>query len=94
MRQLDMPSAVQQSRSQACADTGRTVCRLPIAPELTEEDQQSVENVAVIMEFLVGANGSDTFREVRPPASCAQQYALGISMQADGLNMAAPTAAL
>lgn len=40
--------------------------RLPVAPELTEEDKQSVENVAVIMEFLVGADGSDTLQEVAP----------------------------
>ena len=58
----------QGSATALAADSSRPVRRLPIAPELTEEDQQSVENVAVIMEFLVGANGSDTFREVRPPA--------------------------
>ena len=48
----------------------RTVRRLPIAPELTEEDQQSVENVNVILDFLIGANGSNTdFREVPVPDS-------------------------
>jgi aarF domain-containing kinase len=42
-------------------------CRLPLTPELTEEDRQSVENVAVIAQFLLGANtGSDTLREVAP----------------------------
>ena len=37
-----------------------------MTPELTEEDKKSVENVAVVMEFLVGADGGDTFQEVAP----------------------------
>ena len=52
--------------------------RLPIAPELTEEDNICVENVKVILDFLMGANGSssDTFREVHLPDSWTRPLSL------------------
>ncbi len=42
------------------------MCRLPLRPELSEEDRRSVENVAVIMDFLTGSSGSAVMPEVAP----------------------------
>ncbi|CAK0782682.1 hypothetical protein CVIRNUC_005877 [Coccomyxa viridis] len=39
---------------------------LPLRPELSEEDRRSVENVAVIMDFLTGSSGSAVMPEVAP----------------------------
>jgi len=46
--------------------TMKGCCRLPLAPELSAEDMRSVENVTVIMEFLVGSSSSDVMPEVAP----------------------------
>ena len=45
---------------------GYRVCRLPLAPELSAEDRRSVDNVTVIMEFLLGSSSSEVVPEVAP----------------------------
>ena len=42
--------------------------RVPLSPHLTEEDKRAVDNVAVIVEFLVGSrtDSSDTLQQVAP----------------------------
>ena len=40
--------------------------RLPLAPELSPEDRRSVDNVTVIMEFLLGSSSTDVMPEVAP----------------------------
>ena len=40
--------------------------RLPLAPELSAEDRRSVDNVAVVMEFLLGSGSSAVVPEVAP----------------------------
>lgn len=42
------------------------MCRLPLAPELSAEDRRSVDNVTVIMEFLLGSSSTDVMPEVAP----------------------------
>ena len=42
------------------------LCRLPLRPGLSEEDRRSVDNVAVIMDFLMGSSGSAVMPEVAP----------------------------
>ncbi len=40
--------------------------RLPLAPELSAEDRRSVDNVAIVMEFLLGSSSSAVVLEVAP----------------------------
>lgn len=44
------------------------LCRVSLAPRITEEDRRAVDNVAVIIEFLVGStsSGSETMQQVAP----------------------------
>lgn len=43
-------------------------CRVSLAPRITDEDRRAVDNVAVIIEFLVGSRGnsSETMQQVAP----------------------------
>ena len=45
---------------------GFGLCRLPLAPELSAEDRRSVDNVTVIMEFLLGSSSANVMPEVAP----------------------------
>lgn len=47
---------------------GLDIHRVPLAPELSEEDKRAVQNVAVIVEFLVGSrtDSSETLQQVAP----------------------------
>ena len=49
-----------------CLSFQSAVRRLPLAPELSAEDRRSVDNVAVVMEFLLGSSSSAVVPEVAP----------------------------
>ncbi len=42
--------------------------RVPLSPHLTEEDRRAVDNVAIVVEFLVGSrtDSSETMQQVAP----------------------------